>query len=73
MIAQMTSIPASTASRIASAVKGGWNEDHRRVRAGLLDSLFDGVEHRESFDGFTRFAWGNTADHFGAVLFTPLV
>ena len=61
-------MPASAASRIASAVNAGGHEDHRRVGAGLLDGLGDGVEHRQAVDRLAALAGRDAADHLRAVL-----
>ncbi len=48
VIATMSVIPASAASRIASAAAWRRHEDHRRVRAGGLDGLRAGVKNRHA-------------------------
>ena len=65
-------MPASTASRMASAVKAGGHEDHRGVGAGLLDGLGHGVEDRQALDRFAAFAGRDAADHLRAVFQAPL-
>ncbi len=49
-MATITRMPASTASRIASAVKAGGTKIIVASAAGLLDRFADGVEHGQAFD-----------------------
>ena len=44
------------------------NENHRRIGAGLLDRLFDGIKNGDPFDVLAALARRDAADHLGAVV-----
>src|SRR5205085_4373134 len=48
-----------------------WNEDHRRVRAGLVDRLGDGVEDRDSVEILAALAGRDAGDDVRAVVPVP--
>ena len=67
-VMQMTSgMPASAASRMASAAKGGGTKMTRRVRAGGFHGFGDGVEDGAVEMLGAAFAGRDAADHVGAV------
>ena len=47
--------------------KAGGHEDERRVRAGLVDGVRDGVEHRDAFDVLAALAGRDARDDVRAV------
>ena len=65
----MSGMPASAASRMASAAKGGGHEDERAVGAGLAHGVGDGVEDGHAVLGLLAAAAGRDAgDDLRAVL-----
>ena len=67
VMATMRPMPASAASRIASAQNGGRDKDQRTVRPGFRDGLLDRVEHGKAVDLGSAFARRDAPDHRRAV------
>ena len=63
VMATMTLMPASTASRIASAVKAGGTKIIVASAPVLLDRFDHGVEDRHAFDRLAALAGRDAADH----------
>ena len=60
-------MPASTASRMASAVKAGGTKIIVASAPVFSTASIDGVEDRQALDRFAAFAGRDAADHLGAV------
>ena len=61
-------MPASAASMIASAANGGGTKMTRRVGAGRLHRLLDGVEDRHALEVGAALPGRHAADDLRAVL-----
>ncbi len=68
VIATTTLQPASTASRMASAVKAARDEDHRGVDAFFFDGFEHRVEDGDAERGLAALAGRDAGDEFGAVV-----
>ena len=69
---QMTvSIPASTASSIASPAKRAGTKTMGRVRAGAVDRVGDGVEDGDALDLLAALAGRHAGDDLRAVALVP--
>src|SRR5215217_752125 len=67
VIAMISLMPASAASRIESRREARRDEDHRRVRAGLVDRLGDRVEDWDPLDVLAALAGRHAGDDLRAV------
>ena len=68
VIAMISSMPASSASRIESAAKRGGTKIIAVLAPGLRDRLVEGVEHRDPLDVLAALARSHAADDLGAVV-----
>ncbi len=68
VIATITSIPASTASRIASAVKAAGTKIIVALAPVSCTASFDGVEDRQPLRGLAALARRHAAHHLRAIL-----